>query len=69
MQPEFPLWLPRGSVRSILALGTIFGAIIMVFAGIDVPEWYALLTGIVIRDYFQSRKDALDAAEDPASGG
>ena len=55
---KFPLWLPEGSVRSILALGTIFGAIIMVFLGIDVPEWYALLTGIVIRDYFQTRQNA-----------
>lgn len=53
-----PLWMPKGSVRAILALATIGAAIAMVALGIDVPDWYALLTGIVIRDYFQTRKDA-----------
>lgn len=54
--------MPIGSIRGILALATIGGAIASVFLGIDVPDWYALLTGIIIRDYFQSRKEAADTA-------
>jgi hypothetical protein len=57
LNADFPLWLPKGSVRSILALGIITAVVVQVFLGIDVPEWEALLAGIVVRDYFQSRSD------------
>lgn len=53
-----PLWLPVGSVRAIIALGMVAAGIVALMAGMDVPEWYALLLGIVVRDYFQTRADA-----------
>jgi EamA domain-containing membrane protein RarD len=59
-----PLWLPTGSVRAIIALGFAAAGILALFMTPDVPEWFALLLGIVIRDYFQTRQDA-DADGEP----
>lgn len=53
-----PLWLPQGSIRSILALTMTVAGIVALFVMTDVPEWFALLLGVVIRDYFQTRQDA-----------
>lgn len=50
-----PLWLPPKSVRSIIALlFTVAAILAMFFLGAGVPEWFALLLGIIIRDYFAS---------------
>ena len=55
-----PLWLPTGSIRSIIALTFTFAAIVAMFIlGAGVPEWFALLLGVIIRDYFAHR-DATD---------
>ena len=51
-----PLFLPYGSVRSILALALTAAGIVALFVLTDVPEWFALLLGIVIRDYFSARE-------------
>lgn len=61
-----PLWMPPKSVRSIIALAFTFSAIAAMFLlGAGVPEWFALLLGIIIRDYFASanveQKDANEA--------
>jgi hypothetical protein len=53
-----PLWMPEKSVRSIIALAFTGAAIIAMFAlGAGVPEWFALLLGIIIRDYFAQGAD------------
>lgn len=50
-----PLWLPPKSVRSIIALAFTLAAIVAMFAlGAGVPEWFALLLGVIIRDYFSA---------------
>lgn len=46
------LWMPAGSVRSILAIGTSLGVLALLFCGYDVPEWLAVIFGIILRDYF-----------------
>lgn len=55
LDPKMPLWLPSGSVRSLIALAFTVAGLIALFSLADVPEWFALLLGIIIRDYFQSR--------------
>ena len=57
-----PLFLPYGSVRSILALSLTAAGILALFLLTDVPEWFALLLGIVIRDYFSAREASPPAA-------
>ena len=53
---ENPLWLPKGSVRSILALLTVIAAIVLMIIQSNVPEWFIAIVGSVITHYFVSRK-------------
>jgi hypothetical protein len=53
-----PLWLPLGSIRSIIALTFSAAGIIAMFTLSSVPEWFALLLGVVIRDYFAVRAES-----------
>ena len=54
-KPPSPLWLPEGSVRSMLAIGTILIIGIMLLRQITVPDWMILWGGIIVRDYFNTR--------------
>jgi hypothetical protein len=59
-----PLWLPVGTVRSIIALTFVVAAIVAMFAlGAGVPEWFALLLGVIIRDYFAQRGEAASGVD------
>jgi hypothetical protein len=53
---EEPLWLPKGSVRAIVALGLTGGAIYSLVTGSSVPEWYIAAVGSVIGYYFATRR-------------
>ena len=53
---EEPLWLPKGSVRAIVALGLTGGAIYSLVTGNNVPEWYITAVGSVIGYYFATRQ-------------
>jgi hypothetical protein len=64
MNRSQPLWMPRGSVRAILALVFAVGFIVAVFN--LPPEQVAVLsgmTGLVVKDYFSTR------ASEPPNGG
>lgn len=50
-----PLWLPAGSVRAVLALVVIGGAIVMQVAVGAVPEWLQPLAGAAFGYYFGAR--------------
>lgn len=54
---EQALGLPKGSVRAILALGTIATALYVVISGVVVPEWYYGAVGAIIAFYFVSKKE------------
>lgn len=57
-----PLWLPKGSVRGILALAFTFGFIVSVFTlPIEQAAVLGGMTGIVVKDYFANRQNASDA--------
>jgi len=56
MVDENPLWLPKGSVRSIIALSLVFTTCyLVVFVG-DIPEALLGLVGAVIGFYFKVRE-------------
>lgn len=62
-----PLGLPRGSVRSILALVVVSAAIASVFVSVANTEALAALlavAAIVVRDYFETRRQQ-NAADGP----
>jgi len=56
-----PLWMPKGSVRSILALVLLAGA--TAFAGWEIaingktPEWFPPLATAVVTAYFLKRNE------------
>jgi len=50
-----PLFLPKGSIRAILAFGSLFSAVAMLFLGVDVPEWYYVIVGTSMGYYFGTR--------------
>jgi hypothetical protein len=56
------LWMPSGSVRAVLSLIVIFSAVYMLINQIDIPEWFAVIVGIILRDYF-SAGDKRDTTE------
>jgi len=51
-----PLFLPKGSVRAIVALGLTGGAIYGLVTGNAVPEWYIAAVGSVTGYYFATRQ-------------
>jgi hypothetical protein len=59
LQPANPLWLPRGTVRSLLTFGVLGCSIVQLFltggAENAVPEWWVALTVFVVKDYFAVR--------------
>lgn len=64
MKKYEPLWMPRGSVRAIMALLVVLslpGVILLYSFGYDLPESVmAFVTAVVllvVREYFGSRKE------------
>lgn len=54
---EQPFGLPKGTVRAALALLLVGGSLYMWATVGDIPESLAVLDGMVIRDYFEARKN------------
>lgn len=50
-----PLWMPRGSVRSLLTLMLTGAVMFMVVTERAVPEWFQLLDGAALAGYFGTR--------------
>ncbi len=50
-----PLFLPKGSVRAMIALAVVAGTITMCFVRTTVPEGLIGIAGIIIGFYFGSR--------------
>jgi hypothetical protein len=53
---EEPLGLPKGSIRALLALGSVGSAIWFIATNIDVPEWYYAGIAVIVAFYFVSKK-------------
>ena len=50
-----PLWLPRGSVRAILALGLWIGLFALLFLEREIPRDIWAVGGMVIAFYFGTK--------------
>jgi len=57
MKCEYPLWMPKGSVRAILALGIVLSAVGLLAIGKLDPETFIMVTAIVTGYYFVSKKE------------
>jgi hypothetical protein len=57
MNGENPLWLPEGSVRSIIAVALLLATLLGPYVRVSVPEAQWGLLGAVIVWYFESRRN------------
>lgn len=53
--PKEPLWLPKGSVRSLLALGVVGASVAAVFVSDSAAERLLPLAGVAFVYYFEAR--------------
>ena len=51
-----PLWMPKGSVRAILALGIVGSAIYGLLIGQLTPEQFLMISGGVTAFYFVTKE-------------
>jgi len=58
MDEKQPLWLPRGSVRAVIAISAFYGTMMMLLLGIPVPDWYVGLMGSIMAFYYTAREKA-----------
>lgn len=52
-----PLGLPKGSIRSLIAIATLSLVGILLLAGKDVPSWLVLWAGSIVNAYYEMRKN------------
>jgi len=50
-----PLWMPKGSVRAILALGIVGSSIYGLLNGQLDPEQFLMISGAVVAFYFATK--------------
>lgn len=64
MSNEYPLFLPKGSIRALMAMTLVVGSIGCVWMQIPNGEVIYTLAGVVITYYFNTR----DKIADPKNG-
>lgn len=52
-----PLWLPEGSIRAMIAIGTLSLTGILMILSYTIPDWLVLWNGIIISNYYDMRKN------------
>jgi len=52
-----PLWMPKGSIRAIIALGVVLSAVGMLAAGKLDADTFIMITAIITGYYFVSKKE------------
>jgi hypothetical protein len=55
MNRSQPLWMPRGSVRAILALALVAALIALVLSGQAIPDAFAPIVASVVAFYFAGK--------------
>lgn len=55
MNDENPLWLPEGSIRAIIAIIAMLGALILMYSTGELPEWLMTMMATIIGYYFATR--------------
>ena len=56
LQSQNPLWMPQGSVRSLISFILLAVTSYMLIKGVEIPEWYSVLVVSSISFYFGTRK-------------
>lgn len=59
MNQAHPLWLPKGSIRSLLALALVGATIASAFVRPEITPGLLTLATVVVKDYFEARKNGL----------
>lgn len=54
---EQPLWLPKGSVRALIASALIGATIASAFVHLEIAAGLLTLATVVVKDYFEARKN------------
>lgn len=52
-----PLWMPKGSIRSILALAVVFGGVAAAFVDLEAADRLLPAAGVVFGFYFKERAE------------
>jgi len=52
-----PLWMPKGSIRAIIALGVVLSAVGMLAVGKLDADTFIMITAIITGYYFVSKKE------------
>lgn len=52
-----PLYLPKGSIRAIIALVVVVTWVILLGLGVMVPKEFYVILGAVVTFYFQAREN------------
>ena len=52
-----PLWLPKGSIRALLASALIGATIASAFVHAEITAGLLTLATVVVKDYFEARKN------------
>lgn len=63
MNRSQPLWMPRGSVRAILALALVGALIALVLTGQAVNEGFAAIAASVVAYYFAGKNGEAPTAQ------
>lgn len=60
MDEKNPLWMPKGSIRALLALGLVSSVVYLaaVSGGSEIPGALTTLAGVVVTYYFKTRETA-----------
>ncbi len=56
-QSDQPLWLPKGSIRAIIALALVLVWLFLEASGVVVSRQFYVLLGAVVAWYFSSREN------------
>ena len=57
MDSSNPLWMPKGSIRSIIALALVAASIASAFVHPEITPGLLTLATVVVKDYFEQRKN------------
>lgn len=52
-----PLWLPKGSIRALIAVGTLTLIGILALLGRDIPEWLIVWASTIVGAYYNMRRN------------
>ncbi len=55
-----PLWLPKGSIRAVIALVVVVTWVVLLLAGALVPKEFYVILGAIVTFYFMARENDHD---------